>query len=303
MAGHPATLAVLGVDGKLAPGVMVDLGNGQNVTTDRTGRALFNVPSSGDYLLAKASGATVAILVDPAVEASEPQVNTLPAVVSVRDRFWICGAGLRGEADANSVNINGQPAVVLAASPECLVALPGATATPGSASISVEAPGVHWSVTTTLVSLEFEAPSPALQPGQKGQLVVTVRGSSEKLELVVQNRTPGVLRFLRGDEQSVVTEGGSKNVSAITVQAVASGDFLFRARLMPSPDPATGARYLLAAERLAPKESQREILDLSQRLEHHPHSLHKVRSDLDRIVAKTSVGDLRILLTAARESL
>jgi hypothetical protein len=303
MAGHPATLAVLGADGKLASGVTVDLGNGQTVTTDRTGRALFNVPALGDYLLAKAPGATVATLVDPAVEASEPQVNTLPAVVSMRDRFWICGAGLRGEADANSVNIDGQPAVVLAASPECLVVLPGPTAKPGPVSISVEAPGVKWSVTTTLVSLEFEAPNPALQPGHKGQLIVRVRGSSEKLGLVVQNRTPTVLRFLRGDEQSVVTDGSSKNFAAITVQAVTSGDFAFRARLVSSPDPATAARYLLAAERLAPKELQREILDLSQRLEHHPRSLHKVRADLDQIVAKTPVGDLRILMDAARESL
>src|SRR5579863_1134030 len=49
MAGHPATLAVLGVDGKLASGVKVDLGNEQSVTTDRTGRATFTVPASGDY--------------------------------------------------------------------------------------------------------------------------------------------------------------------------------------------------------------------------------------------------------------
>ena len=44
MAGHPATLGVLGVDGKLAAGVQVDLGNGLRVTTDRNGRALFTAP-------------------------------------------------------------------------------------------------------------------------------------------------------------------------------------------------------------------------------------------------------------------
>jgi len=44
MAGHPATLAVFGVDRKLAAGVTVTLGNGQMLTTDRTGRAVFTVP-------------------------------------------------------------------------------------------------------------------------------------------------------------------------------------------------------------------------------------------------------------------
>src|SRR5271170_4212207 len=47
MAGHPATLAVLGVDGKLASDVTVDLGHGESVKTDRTGRALFTVPTNG----------------------------------------------------------------------------------------------------------------------------------------------------------------------------------------------------------------------------------------------------------------
>src|SRR5277367_3536546 len=136
MAGHPATLAVLGVDGKLAPGAMVTLGDGQTLTTDRTGRAVFTVPATGDYLLARGSGASVAALIDPATGASEPKETTLPPIVSTRDRFWICSAGLRGDADANRVTINGEPALVLAASPECLVALPNPRVTPGAATIS-----------------------------------------------------------------------------------------------------------------------------------------------------------------------
>src|SRR5277367_3617454 len=66
VAGQPATLAVLGVDGKLASAVNVDLGNGLRVTTDGTGRAYFTAPASGGILLAKGSGSSVATLVDPA---------------------------------------------------------------------------------------------------------------------------------------------------------------------------------------------------------------------------------------------
>jgi len=303
MAGHPATLAVLGVDGKLAPDVTVDLGNGQSVTTDRTGRALFTAPPTGDYLLAKASGASVAALVDPAAGASEPHATALPAVVSVRDRFWICGAGLRGDADANSVTINGQPAIVLAASPICLVALPGPKAEPGRASLSIEAPGVKWSATTTIVSLEFEAPNPALKPGQKGQLKIHVRGSNQKLGIVVQNQTPDVLRFPRGDLQALLTSGGAENVTGLRVQAVTSGDFSFRARLVPAADAAAAERYLLAAEPLAPKELQREILDMADRLEHHPRNAQTVRARLQKIVRNTMTGDFRTLLEAAQSAL
>ncbi len=303
MAGHPATLAVLGVDGKLAPDVTVDLGNGRSVTTDRTGRALFTVPPTGDYLLAKASGASVAALVDPASGASEPQAATLPAVVSVRDRFWICGAGLRGDADADSVTINGQPAIVLAASPICLVALPGPKAEPGPASLSIEAPGVKWSATTMIVSLEFEAPNPALNPGQKGQLRIRVKGSNQKLGIVVQNQRPDVLRFPRGDLQALLTSGGPENAAGVKVQAIASGDFSFRARLVPAADAAAAERYLLAAEPLAPKELQREILDTADRLEHHPRDAQNVRVHLQKIVSNTAAGDFRALLVAAESAL
>src|SRR5580692_8673694 len=66
MAGHPATLAVFGVDGKLAAGVTVTLGDGRTLTTDRTGRVTFTAPATGDYLLAKGSGASVVALIDPA---------------------------------------------------------------------------------------------------------------------------------------------------------------------------------------------------------------------------------------------
>ena len=97
MAGHPATLAVFGVDGKLAAGVTVTLNDGQTLTTDRTGRATFSVPARGGYLLAKGSGASVAALIDPAAGSSEPNETTAPPVISLHDRFWVCTEGLRGD--------------------------------------------------------------------------------------------------------------------------------------------------------------------------------------------------------------
>lgn len=304
MAGHPATLGVLGVDGKLAAGVQVDLGDGLRVTTDRNGRALFTVPASGDYLLAKASGASAAALIDPASGASEPQSVSLPPVVSVRDRFWICGAGLSGDADANSVHINGRAAVVLAASPVCVVVLAELNSEKGRASISVQAPGVQWTAATTLVSLEFAPPRPALQPGQKGQIEVRVDGTSQKLTLVVEDTNPGVLRFeggdARGDARPLTTSGGPTNTAEIKVQAITSGDYSLHARLVPTPDPRTAERFLVAAQSLAPEDSRHRVSELASRLAHKPSDLEKVEVALDKIATQTMTGDFRTLLDAAR---
>jgi len=303
MAGHPATLAVLGVDGKLASGAMVTLGDGQTLTTDRTGRAVFTVPASGDYLLAKGAGASVAALIDPAAGASEPKETTLPAFVSTRDRFWICSPGLRGDADADSVHINDEPALVLAASPECLVALPGQKTTPGPARISVESPGTQATASTTLVALDFDAPQPALLPEAKSRLNVRVHGSDQKLGIMVENETPGVLRFLRGDTQELLTTGGPQNGAALDVRAIRVGDYSFRARLLPATDLAIAQRYLLAAAPLAPKELLSGIQGFSRRLARHPRDSQVVRAGLGRILRQTIAGDFRTLLNAAWESL
>lgn len=303
MAGHPATLAVLGEDGRLAPAVNVELGDGETIKTDRTGRAVFHVPATGDYLLAKVSGAEAAALIDPAVAPTEPSAVALPPIVSLHDRFWICGGGLRGEADENSVKLNGQASLVLASSPICLVVLPGPNAQPGSAALSVEAPGTQWSATTILVSLEFVPPNPPLNPGQQGELVIRTRGSSEKVGIVVQNRTPEVLRFARGDVQELMTGGGPENLVTVRVQAISSGDFSLSARVATAPDLASAERYLRAAVPLAPKDSERRLAELAQELKRHPRDRATVRVKVERLAKGTMAGDYQTLLIAAEAAL
>ena len=70
VAGQPFTFAVLGVDGRLASEVTVDLGDGLHATTDRTGRAtVHRAPRrprfEGNLLLAKASGSSATTQIDP----------------------------------------------------------------------------------------------------------------------------------------------------------------------------------------------------------------------------------------------
>src|SRR5580704_10617694 len=78
VAGRPATLAVLGVDGRLAEGIVVDLGSHSGtdvrVKTDKTGRAVFLAPTDTSVLIVKASGAAAAALIDP-----PPAPNSAPS--------------------------------------------------------------------------------------------------------------------------------------------------------------------------------------------------------------------------------
>lgn len=303
IAGQPATLAVLGADGRLASGVTVELGKDQRVKTDSTGRALFSAPSEGGVMLAKASGASAAALVDPAAPARTQQGVAITSVISQSDRFSICGVEFRGDADANRVRINGDRALVLAASPECLVVLPGPKTKPGPAKISIDTAEAQWTAATTVVSLEFEPPDPPLVPEKKSRLVVRAQGCEKPLAIIVENESPGVLRFLRGDSQQLRTSGGVQNSASIEVRAIRSGDFSFRGLLIPLPDPDTARRYLVAAAPLAGKDFQRSVKNLAERLAHHPHDVSKIRRDLDRILVVTIVGDFRTLLEAARAAL
>jgi hypothetical protein len=303
VAGQPATLAVFGADGKLASGVTVEVGKDQRIATDTTGRATFTAPADGSVAIAKASGRSAAALMDPESPGGDSQAFTVASVISLKDSFSICGGRFRGEADANRVKINEERALILAASPECLMVLPGPKATPGPAVISVQTGEAHWRAATTVVSLEFEPPQPALLPDKKSRLVVRADGTDQPLEIVAENQTPGVLGFLRGDAQRLRTSGGARNIASIEVQAIRSGDFSFHARLVPPPDVANAERYLRAAAPLAPRELERRLIGLAERIARHPRDAEKVRRELERIISATIAGDLRTLLESANAAL
>lgn len=303
MAAHPATLALFGPDGKLVPDVSVDLSDGESVKTDATGRAHFTVPAKGTFLLARSEGTTVAALIDPAAGASEPKAVALPPIVSLRENIWMCAPGLQGDATADTVKIDGRTALVLAASPQCVVALPPPRTMPGPASISLQAPGVQWNASIKLVALDFQPPRPALQPGHKGKLAVRVRGSGEKLNLVVENTAPDVLQFRRGGVQQVRTSGGANNVAEIEVVAQRSGDFSFRARIIPPANPEMAARYLMAAAPYAGRAVRRRLEKLAHRLERRPRDVAGEREEITQILNQAAPGDFSTLLSAAYSAL
>ena len=303
IAGRMATLAVLGVDGRLAEGITVTIGDGLRLKTDKTGRASFTAPSGSSVIIASGSGNSAAALVDAAQSSAENRALMMPPVVSLIDQFSICGGHFVDQADSNLVNINGERAFVLAASPECLVVLASPRALPGAAKISVENSLGKREASTTLVSLHFDPPMPPLVLGKKSALTLHVQGSDQQLRILVENRTPRVLRFLRGDTAAVPTSGGVENSGTISIEAITTGDFSFRARILPVPDYAAARRYLLASEPLAPKEWKSRIKDYSHDLERHPRESAKMSHDLQVMAAVTVAGDFKTLLEAARTAL
>lgn len=309
VADRPATLAVLGVDGRLADGVIVDLGFHSGidvrVKTDKTGRAVFLAPSDTGVLIAKASGASAAALIDPppAPNAIQAAISIAP-VVSRQDAFPICGGTFHGDVEADHVTLDGDPALVLAASPECIVILAGPRALPGTGKISIQtARNADWTAETTLISLHFDPPSPPLIPENKSNLVLHVQASDQPLNILVENKTPGILRFIRGDSQRLVTSGGPQNVATIEIQAISTGDFSFHARLLPSPEPETARRYLEAAAKIAPKDLQRQVQGFANRLGHTPRDAQKVSGEIQKILLYTMEGDFRTLLDSAHSAL
>jgi len=303
VAGQPATLAVLGVNGRLADGITVDVGKGQRVKTDKTGRAFFTVPTDAPVLIATAAGDSAAALIDTPATAAGEQAPSVAPVVSQVDRFSVCGGGFRGDVDANRASINGDRAFVLASSPECIVVLASPRALPGPAKMLIETPGAQWTATTTLASLHFDPPLPPLVPEKRSKLALHVQGTDQALRVWVENQTPGVLRFLRGDRQEVLTSGGPQNSAEIEVQAIATGDFSFHGRILAAPDAGVARRYLTAAETLAPKDLQHVVKNLADRLTHHPGDTQKVWYDAETIISTTMAGDFRTLMECAAAAL
>jgi hypothetical protein len=301
LANAPATLAILGADGHLAPGVTVDIGNGQFAVTDPTGRASFTAPPDGAFI-ASAAGVSAAALVDAPQGAPSQPASVAPGV-SQHDRFAICGSGFSGEVASDSVAINGDPAFVLAASPLCVIVLPQSRTLAGHATITIEAGPTHTTATTNLVALDFVPPNPPLMPGHKGKLFVRATGTTDALLIVAENASPDVIHFARGESQQLRTSGGPQNEVAVQVQALRAGSFSFHARILPPADVQSAVRYLEIAEGIAPKSAQASVKSIASELTRHPRDSSSARAALAHIASSAAPGTFRTLIATAVSSL
>jgi hypothetical protein len=239
VSGERATLAVLDVNGRLTPGVTVNFSNGDRLTTDATGRALFVAPLNSGIVFGSIAGRAgrvpTAVLTAAEASAASIEVLSVPRVASLNDRFEVAGRGFCGEADANQVTIGGEAALVLASSPASLAVLPPADLEPGPRTVEIAcAKHAAASFSVTFVGLELEADSSPLAPGEHRTLIVHVRGTSAKVVLEARNLAPEIAEMSAGTVVRLSSSGGADNVGRFEVVGRKHGSFLISIRLMAS---------------------------------------------------------------------
>jgi hypothetical protein len=239
VSGERATLAVLDVNGRLTPGVTIEFSNGDKLTTNATGRALFVAPLSLGVMFASIEGRpdrVKTVIFSPSEAASfSLEITSAPRLASLTDRFELLGRGFCGEADANQVTVAGQPAIVLAASPVSILVLPPMDLGPGPASVEIscakrQAPPIS----ITLVALELEADASPLKAAEHRILTVHVRGTAAKIGLEARNLSPDIAELAGGNPVRLSSSGGAENVAHFDLTGRKNGSFLISIRLVPS---------------------------------------------------------------------
>lgn len=239
ISGDRATLSVLDGNGRLTPGAKVVFSNGDRLTTDATGRALFVAPLNPSVIrgsIAGRQGGTAVTILSPIATAGPAMlVTSIPEIASLTDRFEIDGGGFCGDADANHITISGKPAFVLASSPASLVVLPPADLQPGRASVDLSC-AKHYGppLEVVFVALELEADSSPLKPGVHRQLTVHVHGTTSKVILEATNLAPNVAELTGGNPHEESSSGGGENAASFEVIGRARGSFRIAIRMVNS---------------------------------------------------------------------
>lgn len=235
--GDRATLAVLDVNGKLTPGVHIAFSNGDRITTDATGRALFAAPLGTGQIYASIEGrtgrVTSTILSSSELPSGSLEVSAVSRVASLSDRMEILGHGFCGDADLNRVTIGGIPTLVLASSPAYLAVLPPLEMDPGPASVQVSC-GQKTSqpFTVVFVELELDAKSSTLAPGEHRTLQVHVTGSTAKINLEARNLAPEIAELMGGGTVRALSSGGKENSATFELLGKQRGSFVISIRLL-----------------------------------------------------------------------
>lgn len=242
VSGEHATLAVLDVNGRLTPGVRVNFSNGDRVTTDTTGRALFVAPLDPGKISAQIAdhpGRVFVTILGPTEASSETlQVTAAPRVASLTDRFELAGRAFCADADANNVTVGGIPALVLASSPMSLVVLPPDNLPAGNADIVVSCQKrVSEPFTMRFVELSLEANSSPLSPGDRRTLTVHVHGTPNKIALEARNLAPDIADLAGGNPARVSSSGGADNLAQFQLVGKQRGNFVVSIRLLAPPAP------------------------------------------------------------------
>jgi hypothetical protein len=307
----PATLAVIGTDGRLEPDVNVSLSIGRQVRTDTTGRARFVTPTEAGVLVAEIAGTDVrasALILPPSANASATlSVRNYPRVAAESDRIEIRGAGFRGDVDENIATLGNHDALVVAASPNALVIQAGPGTSLGPTNLTVQVAGnKSGPLPITLVSIEIQRPGEELAPGKKGQAFIYVGGTEDRIALALRNLSPGVVTMRNGNFQHLVSSGGRTNAAVTSFVALSAGPFSLSARVIPPPSGAPDMDFVLhelqAARAVAPGDWKSRVEAAVRQAEaaaRDKRQAAELQSALELMLASGAQGDLGRHLEAA----
>jgi hypothetical protein len=247
VSGEHATLAVLDLSGRLTPGAKVDFSDGDHLTTDATGRALFVAPLNPGRISATLTGhpghAYATVLSPAEATSSSMEVTAAPRIASLSDRFDLSGHGFCGDADANRVTVGGQSALVLASSPASLSVLPPAELDPGDATVQLSCArrdAAPFSI--RFVALSLEADSSPIAAGDHRTLTVRIKGTSSKVSLEARNLAPDVAELNGGNPARVSSSGGPDNTAQFQLVGRQRGNFVVSIRLRSAQMPVGSAK-------------------------------------------------------------
>jgi len=240
--GERATLAVLDVNGRLTPGVNVKFSDGEKVTTDTTGRALFVAPLNPGTFYASIEGRSGRVSSRISAPLNLPPtiqvVTGAPRIASISDRFEMTGHGFCGDADANHVSIAGMPALVLASSPLSLAVLPPLDLEPGPAKVKLTCgQKAAEPFTVVFVRLALEASSGTLAPGEHRALTVRLWGTTTKVNLEARNLATDVAELVGGAVVRATSSGSSNNLAKFELVGMKHGSFVISIRLLAPLSP------------------------------------------------------------------
>ena len=308
IANQPATLAVLSADGHVVPGAKLVLSSGQTVTTDESGRAHFLAPPDPGVLYVRTPDSETRAVTDVLAAKAAASANKIsaPSLVALKNPFSIRGNGFYGDADHNSVEIVGQPAFVLAASPVELIVLAPPEITSGITALVVKSATSDVPLKMTLVNVASDANMLQVKPGKKIQLSLHVNGTSQAIDLRVMNSSPQIAQFKLKPNRTLKTSGGSNNSATLEVKGLRAGQFSFRVELaLPhgTPDVIAARDFLNAAQKIAPEDQRHSIAGILKQL--RPHAVHvaNARKKLEKLSTASDSGDALVLLEAGRRAL
>jgi hypothetical protein len=306
LAGEPATLGVLGSDGRLQADVQLNLSDGESLTTDVSGRAHFLAPVAAGILFVQIHNARMISATDVLRPegADDLKIESAPRIASLDGLLKISGSGFAGDADKNQVALNGKRALVIAASPVEFVFVPPPGLQPGVAKLDLHRG--DQSASAQIVLIRVTATPQNIPPGKKQEIMLRIFGTDEPISLELHNLRPEIVQFVKHGDVRLRSSGGSDNSVPVQARGLRAGEFSFAVQYVPgaqAPNLSAARDFLQAAFVRAPQSQANLLAKILKKLQGDKPNVAAARKEFAKLPMSNSPGEYEAWLRAAHEAL